>query len=240
MLEENRRELLRSMNQIAVEMPETIYNEYFDKLGSDIKYPLAIFVDAFNSVDVFCYSMQHVSLTQAAAVLRLLLEQTTILWILAEHPDFLPKFVEHYKFRKEINNLSRSKQIDAISEKYNIPNNPHALTYLDYGWIDYGGDIRCGEDAMIIYARFDDINSWRKKFLDKLTHTSLTTTDLLGETGDFPIANNFTRIAAKLFDHLCVSFHKMTNFDFVFNDIDLFHNNFRKNYELFLADLKEE
>ncbi len=238
MLEENRRELLRSMNQIAIEMPEIIYNKYFDKLDNDIKYPLAIFVDAFNSVDVFCYSMQHVSLTQAAAVLRLLLEQTAILWILAEHHDFLPKFVEHYKFRKEINNLSRSKQIDAISEKYGIDNNPHALTYLDYGWIDYGGEIRCGEDAMIIFAGFDDINSWRKKFLDKLTHTSLTTTDLLGETGDFPISNSFIRIAAKLFDHLCVSFHKMTNFDFVFNGSNSFHNDFRKNYELFLSDLE--
>ena len=70
MFEENRRELLRSINQIAIEMPEIIYTKYFDKLGNDIKYPLAIFVDAFNSVDVFCYSMQHVSLTQAAAVLR--------------------------------------------------------------------------------------------------------------------------------------------------------------------------
>lgn len=240
MLEENRRELLKSMNQIAVEMPKIIYNDYFDKLGNEIKYPLAIFVDAFNSVDVFCYSMQHVSLTQAAAVLRLLLEQTTILRILAEHPDFLPKFVEHYKFRKEINNLSRNKQIDAISEKYNIPKNSRALTYLDYGWIDYGGDIRYCEDAMIIYAGLGDINSWRKKFLNKLTHASFTTTDLFGETGDFPIANNFIEIAAKLFEHLCVSFHKMTNFDFVFNDSDLFHNDFRKKYELFLADLKEE
>lgn len=240
MLEENRRELLRSMNQIAIEMPEIIYTRYFDKLGNDIKYPLAIFVDAFNSVDVFCYSMQHVSLTQAAMMLRLLLEETAILSILAKHPDFLPKFVEHYKFRKEISNLSKTKQIDAISEKYNIRNNPHALTYLDYGWIDYGGDIGCGEDAMINYAGFDDINSWRKKFLDKLTHTSLTTTDLLGETGDFPISNNFIIIAAKLFDHLCISFHKMTNFDFVFDGSDLFHNDFRKNYELFFADIKKE
>lgn len=239
MLEENKKELLKSMNQIAIEMPEIIFTRYFDKLGNDIKYPLAIFADAFNSVDVFCYSMQHVSLTQAAAVLRMLLEQTTILWILAEHPNFLPKFVEHYKFRKEINDLNKRKQIDEISKKYNIDNDRHALTYLDYGWIDYGEDISCGEDAMITFAGFDDINSWRKKYLDKLTHTSFTTTDLLSETGDFPIINDFIRIAAKLFDHLCIASHKMTNFDFVFNGKDTFHNEFRKSYESFLSDLKE-
>ena len=240
MFKENRRELLRSMDRIAVKMPGIIYEQHFDRFGNDYKYPLAIFVDAFNSVDVFCYSIQHVSLTQAAAVLRLLFEQTTILWILAEHPDFLPKFVEHYKFRKEINGLSRTKQIDAISERYNIPNNPHALTYLDYGWIDYGGDVRCGEDAMIIFAGFNDINSWRKQFLDKLTHASLTTTDLVGETGDYPIVNNFIQIAAKLFDHLCVAFQKITDFDFKLEEIDLFHDTFRKHYQLFLTDLKEE
>lgn len=89
-------------------------------------------------------------------------------------------------------------------------------------------------------TQFDNINSWRKKYLDKLTHTSLTTTDLLGETGDFPIANSFIIVAAKLFDFLCISFHMMTNFDFAFNDSDLFHNDFRKKCELFLADLKEE
>ena len=238
MLENERKELLRAMNQIAAEMPETIYMHHFDKFGTDTKYPLAIFVDAFNSIDVFCYSMQHVALTQAGALLRLLLEQTAIVWILAEHPEFLPKFVEHYKLRKEINDKRKFEQIDIIAEKYGIPNNPHALTYLDYGWIDYGEGIRSGEDSMIIFAGFDDINTWRKKFLDKLTHTSFTTTDLIGETGDFPIVNDFVRIAAKLFDHLCIAFHKITDFDFKFSDVDLFHEDFRKHCNLFLDSLE--
>ena len=232
-----KKELLKSMDQIAVEMPNIIYNQHFDEYGADMKYPLAIFVDAFKSINVFCYSLQCVALTQAGTILRMLLEQVSIVWILAEHPEFLPKYVEHYKLRKEIHNKCKRDQIDIISEKYGIDNTPHALTYLDYGWIKYPEDMRSGEDAMIIYAGFSDINTWRKKFLDKLTHTAYTTTDLIGETGDFPIITDFIKIAAKLFDHLCVAFHKMTDFDFIIDGKDLFNGEFRK-ISIFLNELE--
>ena len=240
MLENNKRELLRTMNQIAVEMPKIIFEQHFNKLGPDIKYPLMIFADAFNSVDVFCYSIQCMALTQAGAILRQLLEQTSVVWILAEHPEFLPKYVDHYKFRKEINEKSKTKQIDAIAEKYGVPNRPHALTYLDYGWIQFPDGMGCGEDGMIIFAGFEDINTWRKHFLDKLTHTSFTTTDLIGANGDFPITTDFINIASKLFDYLCVAFHKMTDFDFYFDGKDLFFDDFRKHYQLFMNELYKE
>ena len=37
-----RKELLKSMNQISIDMPGIIYNKYFDKLGDKNKYNLDI------------------------------------------------------------------------------------------------------------------------------------------------------------------------------------------------------
>lgn len=86
---------------------------------------------------------------------------------------------------------------------------------------------------MIKYAGFEDLLAWRKTYLDKVTHSSLVTVDLLGEDGDFRIVYPFTQIACKLFDHLCCGFHALTGFDFIFNGKDLFQKGFRVLYQDF-------
>ena len=225
------KELLRSMNQIATYMPEVIFQRYFDKFGDDNKYILAMADDAFKSIDVFCYAIQHVALSQAASVLRQLLEQVSIVCLLVNHRDLLQPYIEHFKFRQDNNQLPDKELIDVASEHYSIANNKSALKYLDYGWLCSEENIYYSEGALIKMAGFEDILSWRKTYLDKFVHASYTTTNLLID-GDFPIINPFIKIATKLFDHLCTSFHKLTDFDFVFDGVDLFHSDFINHYQL--------
>ena len=91
---------------------------------------------------------------------------------------------------------------------------------------------------MIRFSGFEDLLSWKKKYLDKFSHASFTSLDTIGENGDFPILNSFMDIATKLFDSLCVAFHNFTKFSFVFSEVDLFNNNFRPLYSCFLAENK--
>lgn len=219
---ELRQELIKTMNEISSKMRDHILLDYFDKLGDDKKYVLSMMIEAYQTVDVFCYAMQNTSLTQAGLLLRQLLEQVAISYILVEHPETLLKFIEHYKLRKEWINLKKGEQIEKISEKYGVPDKPIALAYLDYGWIGFDDIKKCNEDEMLIYAGFKDILPWRKMYLDKLAHTSFTSTDLLGEQNDFPITRNFLEIACKLFDYLCVAFHNLTKFSFIFDNNNLF------------------
>ena len=204
-------------------MRDIIYLDYLDKLGSDKKYVLLMMNEAFQTVVVFCYAIQNIYVTQAGLLLRQLLEQVAISYILVAHEETLPKFIEHYKLRIEWADLKKGEQINKIAGRFNIPDNPTALAYLDYGWINFDHHKKYNEDEMLIYAGFEDILSWRKKYLDKLAHTSFTSSNLRGQGNDYyPILNNFMEIAAKLFDHLCVAFHNLTGFDFIFDGEKLF------------------
>ena len=236
---ELRRELLKSMNQIAIEMEEIILFDYFDKLGNDKKRLLSIMQDAYKTLDLFCIALQKGAIIQAGLLLRQFLEQVAISFALAQHQDLIPKYNEHCKFRIETANLKKGEQIAEASKKYGIPENRDALAFIDYGWIPFDNPKNCGEDGMLKYVGFDDIITWRKLYLDKLAHTSYTSNDLLGETHDFPIVNNFVQIAGKLFDHLCVAFHNLTKYAFVIDGKDMFNNVFRPLYSSYCDELNK-
>ena len=212
-------------------MPEGILVDYFDKVNKDDKYVLAMFEDAYKSVNMFCLAIQDVAISQAGVLLRQLLEQTAICYILVTHPELKNDYVDHYKTRLELADLNKAKQIKALSEKYGIPNNQNALAFMDYGWIKFENPKECSEEGMLKYAGFDDIISWRKKYLDKLAHSSFASIGFVGKDSSFPIINNFVEIASKLFDHLCVAFHNLTKFDFKFDGVDLFNSRFRELYK---------
>lgn len=224
---EIRTELLKTIDEISQEMREIIFLKYFDKLGNDKKYILSMMNEAFQTSIVFCHAVQRVCIAQAGILLRQLLEQSAISFILVSHPETLPKFIEHYKTRIEWIDLKRDEVADKISEKYDV-SRIKALAYLDYGWIGLNKN-KCSEDEMLKFVGFNDILNWKKKYLDKLAHSSYTSTNFLGKDGDFPILNNFIEIACKLFDYLCCAFHNLTGFAFVFNGEELF-SKFRSLY----------
>lgn len=231
-----RRELLHSMCDISTKMPEVILTQYYDKLGKENTYILAMFDDAYRSVIMFCTAIQNVAISQSGVLLRQLLEQSAICCILVNHPELRNDYVDHYKTRIELAELNKAKQIKELSIKYGIPNNPSALTFMDYGWIKFENSWKCNEEGMLKYVGFDDIVAWKKQFLDKLAHSSFTSLTLMGEDGTFPIVNNFIEIAGKLFDHLCVAFHNLTKFDFKFDGVDLFNSRFRELYKNYHID----
>ena len=226
-----RRELMYSMQDISSQMSKVILTDYYDKLGKENTYILAMFEDAYRSVIMFCLAIQNVAISQSGVLLRQLLEQAAICYILVTHPELRNDYIDHYKTRLALADLNKAKQIKELSAKYNIPNDPSALTFMDYGWIKFENPRDCNEEGMLRYAGFEDIISWKKQYLDKLAHSSFTGLNLMGEDKSFPIVNNFIEIAGKLFDHLCVAFHNLTKFSFEFDGVDLFNSQFRELYK---------
>lgn len=224
--------LLESMDDISSRMRDVIYNEYFDKIGNDKKYVLSMFEDAYESIVVFCYAMQNIALSQAGMLLRKVLEETSIVKILVEHPEFLPKFIEHYKLRIQLEREDPTKKAEIISKTLNVSQR-FALKHLDYGWIDTGDHNDQYEKGMLKYAGFEELLPWKELYFDKFAHSSVTTGSLIDESGEFPIVKNFVDVCAYLFDYLCISFHNLTDFNFIFDNNDLFQGKFRNCYRQF-------
>ena len=228
------RELLKNMDQISRHMREIIYLNYFDKLGNENKYLLSMMSDAFRTVKILCFVIQDIAITQAGTLLRQFLEQVAISYILVEHHDLLPKYVEHYKLRDELVNYTGEERMRIASEKLSV--SPRcALAYLDYGWIGLSANAS-NETNMLKFAGFEDIIVWKKRYLDKMAHSSFVSINLAGPDNDYPILTNFMEIAAKLFDYLCVAFHNLTHFGFVFDGEKLFEK-FRDSYNKFYFSL---
>ena len=133
---ELRVELLKTMNQISCQMRDIILLNYFDKLGNDKRYCLSMMIDAYQTMDVFCYAMQHINLAQAGFLLRQLLEQVTISYILVDSPEALSKYIEHFKLRFEWSKLKKGEQRAKIAEKFRVPkNHPNTLFRLWLAWV---------------------------------------------------------------------------------------------------------
>lgn len=220
------RDILASMHSISHDITEILYLRYFDKLGNENKYILSVMLDAYKSVKVFCLAMQEIALVQAGALLRQLTEQVAISSILVERPELRPAYIDHHKFRTAIMDLEKEEQKRRISENYGSYKR-EAFPYLDYGWIEKGYN----ERKMLMFAGFNDIVRWKEAYLDKMVHCTITSTSLVGPNQDYPIAEAFIQIASKLFDHLCVAFHNLTNFAFVFDGEDRFNGVFRELYK---------
>lgn len=231
-----RRELIYSMQDISSRMSEVILLNYYDKFDKEDKYMLAMFEDAYRSVIMFCLGIQNVAISQSGVLLRQLLEQTAICYILVSHPELKSGYADHFKTRLDLAELNKAKQIKKLAAKYNIPEKPSALTFMDYGWIKFDNPQDCNEEGMLKYAGFNDIISWKKIYLDKLAHSSFVGLNFIGDDNSFPIVNNFIEIASKLFDHLCVAFHNLTKFDFKFDGVDLFNSKFRELYRSYYVD----
>ena len=220
--------LINNMNTISAQMSNIIYKGYFDKAKANNKYILSMFDDAFKTTDVICYSFTIVALTQAGDLIRKLIEQVAIVSILTNNPDKLPKYVEHYKLRKDIANKGRKEQRTIIINKYNLNKKINPFNYLDYGWIEDN----CDEYQMFEKTGFADFAEWKRIYLNKFVHSVFTNLDLAGNQHNFPIIKPLVEITAKAFDYLCCAFHKETGFDFVIDGDDLFQREFRKLYKM--------
>jgi hypothetical protein len=185
-----------------------------------------------------CESLSKACVSQAAVLLRLLLESASIIHVLVQNPDLLEEYIKHIKIRLEIG-LNPDEESDLLEKYFPDIEKNQRLKYMDYGWfkskmqtvIRKGKVIEPSVTDLIRLAGFDEIISWKKLYLDKLSHQSYTMLNMIDKNGDIPIVINFIQILCKLFDHVCCDFHAITGFEFIFDGISKFQSEFREIYK---------
>lgn len=130
---EEYRLLHERMDILCSKMPEIIFLRYFD---SD-KHLYSLYNEAFNSIKGFCVLLGNGALiSQACTILRMAIERTATIRVLARHKNLMIDYVEHRKFRFEIKD--EENKVELIKKHYdgkiNIKNeNP--MKFLEYGWL---------------------------------------------------------------------------------------------------------
>ncbi|MDD6801638.1 MAG: hypothetical protein PUE65_03650 [Mollicutes bacterium] len=226
------RELLKAMDDISFRMPEEIFTNQFDKRGTEGKYLLSLFEDAFKTVETFCEGMKIAAITQCGMLLRLLLEQVSIIAVTYNDAETLARYVRHFKYRLEISDMPKGKQFNAIKKEFSLGDDyKKPLAFLDYGWLGEGiMNEHNMEDALIIRAKNEDFLTWKKKYLDKLAHQSFTYANTADTETGSTLARPFMDIACKLFDKLCCFYHAYTGFTFNWDNESKFQGIFRPLY----------
>lgn len=237
---ESYKELLSCRVNISIEMNEVILLKYFDKLGINNKYLLSLFNESYKSAFIVCEAIKNGCVSQAAVVLRLLLESSSIIRVLIDYPDLLEKYVKHFKIRLDISHTPNKERSVLENSFPNVESNKR-LSYMDYGWFESklepkikNGKLdipKPSETELIRLAKFDDIIEWKKLYLDKISHQSFMMENMINSNGEIPILTSFLEILCKLFDCLCCDFHQLTNFDFVFDGLNVFQDKFRNLYK---------
>lgn len=233
-------QLVKIMDDISSRMSEQIFENDWKSADANQHYLLALFQDAFKTVQTFCQAMRIGAISQSGMLLRLLLEQTSIIKVLCEQSKLLPVYVRHFKFRGKINLLSKNEQIKAIKEEFGFDEeSPRLLGYLDYGWLgEEAAKQKNLEDFLIRKAGFDDFISWRKKLLDKFSHGSFTFVNFADPKEGSTLTRAFTGMACKLFDNLCCQYHNIAGFGFAWENEKLYLEVFLPLYSESREELK--
>lgn len=225
------RMLLEKMHILCDKMPEIIIQRYYDSN----KYLYSLYFEAFNSIKGFCVLMGNGALIpQAAAILRMAMERTATIRVLETHKELFDEYVEHRKFRFEIQDKNGKEKTELIKTHYKdeMTKEDRPVDFLEYGWFKSLGE-EYGLDSLIrlskIQEQEDVIVKWKNQ-LNSWVHGSLEFANLTKDIdGPIVYGHVLIDIAANLLDNLICDFHNENKFDFKFDGDDYFKG-FRKAY----------
>ena len=106
-----------------------------DKLGINNKYLLSLFDESYKSAFIVCEAIKNGCVSQAAVVLRLLLESSSIIRVLIDYPDLLEKYIKHFEIRLDVSHTPNKERPILENSFPNVESNKR-LRYMDYGWFE--------------------------------------------------------------------------------------------------------
>ena len=151
-------EMLKNMSDYSIEQPEVI-----EKICKDIFLPqvyvpaVDLLVEAFLTVHSFSLLMLEGLISNASAILRILIEQVSTLTVICKNEKAMMSFIAMQK-RKEgyysrWSNTERKAFKNFLLKEYGYNSESAVKDYLDYGWIREIDDDRSQRsDRLIIKA----------------------------------------------------------------------------------------
>lgn len=169
----------------------------------------SLIVEAFRSFSAFSRLIQMHFLVQSSAVLRLLVEETSKIIILVEHPELYDDFVKHCQVREEVMDMTQKERKLKVMERFELSKNQYdnALAFLDYGWIksiSKEGKYGYHEMLKVAHVEGSTILRWIDN-LDQFIHQNVDSLSLTDE-GFKLFELDFIYLACITFEHLFNNF----------------------------------
>lgn len=141
-LEENRLyTMLDNVSKYSVEQPKVV-QKYCEDLFISPAYAPAIdlLVEAFLSVHSFCLLMFEGLVSNASAILRILIEQVSAISVIAKNERAMSEFLKFNTWKKQyyaLDGEDKEKLVSFLVSNCGIkkPSKNAIKDYLDYGWI---------------------------------------------------------------------------------------------------------
>lgn len=207
------------INQIYVDMKRFNKKEY--------DYYFSLVIEVFKGIEVCSNAIDITAYSQAGTLLRQLIEQVATARIISASKKNLKVYAS---FVDEKSVVVQTKDESALKEKFEKSNyalnGGNYLTYCSIGWLESLGE-EVSFDSFLRLADMVDLKQWRN-FCNNFVHTNFFCTQFSQENIQYTV-NEFIYLIAVLFDEICCSYHNLTNFNFVFDGVNMFEI-FRKNY----------
>lgn len=233
MLEKNDRtkesyDSLSEMMSIIIESTTSIVDSVFTEYVNHIEHQnqkqiYNLFADAYLSVSAFCKLIFDHSWSQAATILRMTIEQVSVLYILSEYPTSRDKFIKLFNEHGQYLRLDDKSKKNYIKDNA-IPKN-RVNDYFDYSWIkDFTDDNTYGRDQLLKLAHLDKFLVDIKETLNAFVHGSISIFQFNSAEGKTELMSRYgarlVLIVCKLFDFLCCSFKKYIGDSFFYLELN--------------------
>lgn len=209
----------------------------FDDCEKLTKIPKKIFCNALeieNGFKMFCYGIKFESFSHSLIILRQLTEQVCFLEVVSKHIECFD-IIKHYTNLKldclkydnlddldEKNKYKESKQKATslwteTKKKFPKIKNISLNDFLEYGWMLEFTD-ECGIEKLYELADFEAIKKWRT-LSNSVVHNTISFYQHPSIEQERLIIESVYIVIALLDSYIC-SYHNLTGFDFINNNID--------------------
>lgn len=238
------KDILQKIYQFIEDLTTNHVKQIFDDSKKYSNIPNKIFCNAIeieNGLKMFCYGLKLNAFSQSMIILRQLIEQVSFLDVALNHPECL-ELLDYYsklklsclKYDKDndINIKSKYKKSEEEANKlwhdakvkFSKIKKISRNDFLEYGWMLKFTD-ECGVEKLCELAHFEGLKSWRT-LSNSLVHNTFSFHQYSYSEKERMIVEATYVVIALLDAYMC-SYHKLTGFEFIFNNDSyraLFHH----------------
>lgn len=239
-------ELLNIMYKATKNSTNYVFAAYSSDGRNRYKPIYNLFGESFIGVRSFSLLMMNQGWSQAAAVLRTLLEQVSSLFVISFYPEVIDEYLRFDTLRRNYYHLESKEDKKAFLKQHNLNSNNKAINdFLDYGWIrSLTVDGVYGRDQLLTIAQLSEFIPDIKGIFNKFIHGQMTIFDFHSKKYGWTLMSRYGKrmvlICAKLFDFLVCSYAKWANEEMVDATTARLFKPFKVRYRSILAIVNQK
>lgn len=206
------------MYEATYDTTNYVFEAYLAKKVKKNKPIYNLFAEGFISVKSFCLLMMNQAWSQAAIILRTLLEEVATLFVLSFNEETVDEYLKFNQLKREYYCLEGKEEQNKFIKDHNLKENPTTMiNYLNYGWVKrFTKTGTYGRNQLISLAKLDEFLVDIKWQLNHFAHGDLTIFDFNYDNWKLMkrYGERIIMICAKLFDFLVCSYSRWVGKEF--------------------------